>query len=98
MSAGIIFQIVGNILGKLEITFKEKLYVGTFIISVPVLRTFSPAYLSLMSVGENLKTERNKAYEFLKKKLSYTKIFRLILSEVPYKKTHIFLLSLIIHG
>ena len=65
MSAGIIFQIVGNIPGKPEITFKEKVYVGTFIISVPVLRTFSAAYLSPMSVGENLKTERNKAYEFL---------------------------------
>jgi hypothetical protein len=98
MSADVIFQTVRNILGKMRITFQEKLYVGTFIVSVLFLRTFSIAGLSLMFAGENLKTERNKAYEFLKKKFSHTEIFRLIVSELPYKKTYIFLLSLIIHG
>ncbi len=98
MSAEVIFQTVGNILGKMKITLKDKLYVGTFIISVLFLRTFSIAYLSMMFLGENLKTKRNRAYEFLKKKFSYTEIFRLILSEIPYKKNHIFLLLLIIHG
>jgi hypothetical protein len=90
MSAEVIFQIVGNIPGKMSITLKEKLYTGYFIISVLVLRTFSISYLSVMFPGENLETERNRAYEFLKKKLSYTEIFRLILSEIPYKKKIIF--------
>jgi len=98
MSAEVIFQTVGNILGKIRITLKEKEYIGTFIVSILFLRTFSIAGLSLMFAGENLKTKRNKAYEFLKKKLSYTEIFRLILSELPYKKNHIFLLLLTIHG
>jgi hypothetical protein len=91
MSAEVIFQTVGNILGKMRITLKQKEYIGTFIISVLFLRTFSIAGLSLMFAGENLKTKRNKAYEFLKKKLSYTEIFRLILSELPFriKKIHI---------
>jgi hypothetical protein len=98
MSAEVIFQIVGKIVGKMKITLKEKFYVGTFIISVLFLRTFSIAYLSVILSGKNLKTKRNKAYEFLKKKFSYTEIFRLILSEHPYKKNRIFLLLLTIHG
>jgi len=85
-SAGVIFRTAGKISGKLNITLKEKLYVKIFIIAILLLRTFSIAYLSLMFDGENLKTKRNKAYEFLKKKFSYTEIFRLILSEIPYKK------------
>ena len=97
MSADVIFQTVRNISGKLNITLKERSYVNIFIIAILLLRTFSIAYLSLMSDGDNMKTKRNKAYEFLKKKFSYTDIFRLILSEVPYKKKHIFLLLLIIH-
>ena len=98
MSAEVIFQTVGNILGKMNITLKEKFYMGTFIIAVLLLRTFSIVYLSMMISGGNLKTKRNKAYEFLRRKFSYTEIFRLILSEFPYKKTYIFLLLLIIHG
>jgi hypothetical protein len=97
MSADMIFQTVGNISGKLNLTLKERLYVNIFITAIIFMRTFSIAYLSLMFDGENLKTKRNKAYEFLKKKFSYTEIFRLILSEIPYKKKHIFLLLLIIH-
>jgi hypothetical protein len=62
MSAEVIFQTVRNILGKMNITLNEKIYIGTFIISVLFLRTFSIAYLSLMFVRENLKTERNRAY------------------------------------
>jgi hypothetical protein len=64
MSAEAIFQTVGNILGKLNITHKERWYVGIFIIAVLFLRTFSIAYLSLMFEGENLKTKRNKAYHY----------------------------------
>ena len=62
----------------------------TFIISVLFLRTFSTAYLSLMFHVENMKTERNRAYEFSKKKFSHTEIFRLILSEIPYEKNSYF--------
>ena len=91
-------KMISEILCKMKMTLKEKMYIGTFIISVSVLRTFSIAYSAMMISGGNLKTERNKAYEFSKRKFSYTEIFRLILSEFPYKKTYIFLLLLIIHG
>jgi hypothetical protein len=91
-------KVISEILGKMKMTLKEKMSVGTFIISILIFRTFSIASLSLMCVGENLKTKRNKAYEFLKKKFSYTDIFRIIISETAYKKTYTFLLLLIIHG
>jgi hypothetical protein len=97
MSADVVFQTVRNISGKLNITLKERWYVNIFIIAILLLRTFSIAYISLMFDGDNMKTKRNKAYEFLKKKFSYTEIFRLILSEIPYKKKYIFLLLLTIH-
>ena len=81
-----IFQTVGNIVGKMKITLNEKIYVGTFITAVLLFRTFSISYLSLMFEEKKMKTGRNKAYGFLKKKFSYTEIFRLILSELPYKE------------
>jgi hypothetical protein len=91
-------EVIREILGKMKMPLKEKMYVGTFIISILILKTFSIASLSLTFIGENLKTKRNKAYKFLNRKFYYTEIFRLILSEIPYKKTYIFLLLLIIHG
>jgi hypothetical protein len=72
----------------MNIPLKEKFYMGTFIIAVLFLRTFSVLYLSLMLQGGNLKTKRNKAYEFLNKKFSCAEIFRVILSEIPYKKSY----------
>ena len=91
-------KVISEILGKMKMTLKEKMSVGTFIISILIFRTFSIAGLSLMFVGENLKTKRNRAYAFLKKKFSYTDIFRTIISETAYKKTYTFRLLLIIHG
>lgn len=91
-------KVISEILGKMKMTLKEQRYVGIFIISILIFRTFSIAGLSLLFFGENLKTKRNKAYEFLKKKFSYTGIFRIIISETAYKKTYTFLLLLIIHG
>jgi hypothetical protein len=91
-------EVISEILGKMKITLKEKMYVGTFIISILIFRTFSIATLSLTSEGDNPKTKRNKAYEFLRKKLSYIGIFGIIISETALKKTYIVLLLLIIRG
>ena len=91
-------EVISEVMGKMKMTLQEKMYAGTFIIAILILRTFSIASLSLVFIGENLKTKRNRAYRFLNRKFYHTEIFRVILSEIPYKKTRIFLLLFIIHG